>query len=317
MTTLNDRLSALPGVTAVCGINEIPFDTQGGMTYVPDGQAQAIGASPRTVTPGCFDALGVPVLRGRPFHANEHGGVVIVSEAFAASAWPGEDPIGKRLHMGVATGALVEVVGVSSDIRSNSLEVRPYPQVYQAWTSDAWFGPAHVIMRSAVRPDTLFPSIRAAVRAVDPDQPVANLKTMNDVIARTTSSRRFNLALLGSFALVALLLSAVGVYGLLSQVVAQRTREIGVRLALGATPKSVVRLMLKHAAIALAVALPIGLTGAFFATRLLKKFMFQMSHTDPAIYAGVAGTLALIVIAAAWLPARRAAAVDPADTIRS
>jgi predicted permease len=313
---LSERLSALPGVSAVCAINEIPFDSEGGMTYVPDSGTRPIGASPRTVTAGCLDALGIPVLRGRGFGPNEHGGAVIVSEAFAKSAWPGEDPVGKHLHMGVATGSLVEVVGVASDILSNSLEARAYPQVYQAWTDEAWFGVSHMIVRAAVRPGTLFPSIRAAVRAVDPDQPVANLRTMNEVIQATTASRRFNLTLLGSFALVALLLSAVGVYGLLSQVVAQRTPEIGLRLALGATPRSTVKLMLRHAALALSIAIPVGVGGALFASRLLRRFMCRMSETDAMIYSAVAVTLVLIVLAAAWLPARRAAEVDPALTMK-
>jgi putative ABC transport system permease protein len=314
--SIGERIMALPGVSSVCAINAIPFDTQGGMTYVPEGQTERIGATPRTVSAGCLETLGIPLTRGRMFAAVEPRDVAIVSESFARAAWPNEDPLGKRVHLGVITGPLIEIVGVSADILASSLEATSYPQFYQAWTADAAFPVTHMIVRTQSRPDSLFGAIRSTVREVDRDQAVAQLRTLNDVIARTTASRRFDLTLLGSFALVALLLSAVGVYGLLSQVVAQRTREIGVRLALGASPKSVVRLMLRHAGLALAVGIPLGVGGAMFASQLLRKFMFGLSETDPRVYAAVAIALAIVVFAAAWLPARRAAAVDPARTLR-
>lgn len=311
-----DPIAALPGVTAVCAINQVPFDTQGGMSYVPDGGTKAINASPRTVSEGCMDALGIVIKRGRALTANETTAVAVVSEGFANAAWPGADPIGKQVHLGVASGPLIEIVGVAGDILSNSLEGRASPQFFQAWNSTAPFPPTHVIVRTSMRPASLFPSIRQAVRRADADQPVAQLRSMNEVVLNTTASRRFDLTLLGSFALVALALSAVGVYGLLSQVVAQRTSEIGIRLALGATPGSVVRLMLKNAALALAIGLPLGIGGAVFASRLLSQFVFQMSTTDPAIYATVASALAIVVFAAGWLPARRAAKINPATTVR-
>lgn len=315
--TIEDRLGALPGVTSVCAIDQIPFDTQTNLTYVPDGRTEAVSAFSRTVTPGCLDALGIPIKRGRALRRNEPTGVAIVSEGFAATAWPGEDPIGRRLHIGVATGAVVEVVGVAADIYSSSLEGRPNPQVYQAWNDAAWWAPEHMIVRSSVRGDALASAVRAAVRDVDPDQPVARMRTMNEVVTKTTSARRFDLTLLASFALVALLLSAVGVYGLISQVVAQRAPEIGIRLALGATPSSVVGLILNNAALALAMALPLGIGGAVLASRLLQRYMFKMSTTEPAIYGAVAATLIVAVLAAAWLPARRAARVDPSQAVRS
>jgi putative ABC transport system permease protein len=314
---LGDRIEALPGVTAVCGLSQVPFDTQNNLTYVPEGRTEAFNAFPHTVTGDCLGALGIAVTRGRALAPTEREAVAVVSEGFAKTAWPGEDPVGKRMHLGVVSGPLVEVVGVARDIMSNSLEGRPNPQVYQAWNEHAWFVPEHIIVRTATRPDALFPAIRAAVRDIDADQTVARLRTMNEVVARTTSSRRFDLTLLGSFALVALLLSAVGVYGLLSQVVAQRAPEIGIRLALGATPGSVVRLMLNHAALALSIALPLGIGGAVLASRLFTRFMFKMSATDPSIYAAVAGALAAVVLFASWLPARRAARVDPAQSVRA
>ena len=314
---LGDRIKTLPGVTAVCGMSQIPFDPQNNLTYVPEGRTESFNAFPHTVTGECLDAFGIAITRGRALAPREPGAVAVVSEGFAKTVWPGEDPVGKRMHLGVVSGALIEVVGVAADIMSNSLEGRPNPQVYQAWNEHAWFVPAQMVVRTGTRPGALLGAIRDAVRSVDPDQPVARLRTMNEVISSTTASRRFDLILLSAFALVALLLSAVGVYGLLSQVVAQRAPEIGIRLALGATPGSVVRLMLNHATLALAFALPIGIGGAVLASRLLRRYMFKMSATDPTIYVAVAATLAMVVLLASWLPARRAARVDPAQAVRS
>jgi predicted permease len=311
-----DAVAALPAVTAVCAINEIPLDAEGGMTYVPEGETRMIGAAPRNVTAGCFDALGLRLRRGRPFTAHEQTRVAIVSESFARAAWPQQDPIGKRVHQGVPTGELIEVVGVVADALQNSLEMRAFPQLYEAWTEPSAFWPSRFVVRARVPPQSLFGGLRIAVRHVDPDQTVARLRTLNDVVGKSVAGRQFDLRLLGSFSLVALILAAIGVYGLLSQLVAQRTREIGIRLALGATPSSVVRLMLKSAGVALLIGVPLGLGGALLAARLLRRFMFRMSATDPSIYAVVALALAVVVLVAAWLPARRAARVDPALTLR-
>jgi putative ABC transport system permease protein len=309
-------VAALHGVTSVCAINEIPLDAEGGMTYVAEGETRMIGAAPRNVTAGCFDALGLRLSRGRPFTAHEQTRVAIVSESFARAAWPRQDPIGKRVHQGVPTGELMEVVGVVADALQNSLEMRAFPQLYEAWTEPSAFWPSRFVVRATVPPQSLFDGLRIAVRRVDPDQTVARLRTLNDVVGKSVAGRQFDLRLLGSFSVVAIVLAAIGVYGLLSQLVAQRTREIGVRLALGATPNSVVRLMLKSAAIALLAGLPLGLGGALLVSRLLRRFMFKLSPTDPAIYAAVSAALVVIVMIAAWLPARRAARVDPALTLR-
>lgn len=313
---MTEAIRAVPGVTAVCAINEIPLDAVGGMTYVAESDTRMIGAAPRNVTPGCFDALGLRLLRGRGFSANEPARVAIVSESFARTAWPGQDPIGKRVHQGVPSGALIEVVGVMADALQNSLEMRAYPQLYEAWTENSAFWPRRFVVRASVPPASLFDSLRSAVRRVDPDQTIARLRTLNDVVGNSVAERQFNLRLIGSFSLVALVLAAIGVYGLLTQIAAQRTHEIGVRLALGATPRGIIRLMLKNALIALVFGVPLGLGGAALTARLLRKFMFHTSATDATIYAAVAGALVVVVLSAAWLPARRAARIDPAMTVR-
>lgn len=311
------EVGAIPGVTSVCATNELPFDPQFNMTYVPDGATSPVGAFPRTVTPDCFTTFGIAIKRGRGFSTNESSRVAIVTETFAARAWPDQNPIGQRLHEGVAEGALIEVVGVAADTREMSLERRPYPVVYEAWTEKASFPPQRVAVRTAMPPASLFPAVKSAVRRAAPDQPVARLRALSDMVDRSLAGRRFNLMLLGSFAGVALLLAVVGVYGLLSQIVAQRTREIGVRLALGATTGSVVRLMLVQAGTALAIGLPIGLGAAIGGARMLQQFFFGVSVSNVGVYAGVAALLAISVVVAGWLPARRAAHVDPSSSVRS
>jgi putative ABC transport system permease protein len=312
-----DNVAAIPGVVAACATNEVPFDPQFNMTYVPAGQTEPVSAYPRTVTPGCFDTFGISITRGRSFSDHESGRVAIVTESFARRAWPGQDPIGQRFHEGVAEGALLEVVGVASDALQESLEQRPHPIMYEAWTAGASFPPARIAARADVAPASLFSAVRNTVRRVDKDQAVGRLRALADMRERSLAGRRFDLTLLASFAGVALVLAVVGVYGLLSQIVAQRTREIGVRLALGATHGSVVRLMLGSAAVALAAGLPVGLAGAAAAAKLVSGFLFGVSAANPLVYAGVALVLSAAVLAAAWLPARRAARVDPSQTVRA
>jgi predicted permease len=315
-TAIGREVGALPGVHATCALNEVPFDTPLNMTYVPDGRTTAVNANFRTVSPGCLSALGLTLTAGRWFSAQETARVAIVSEGFAAEAWPKQNPLGQRLHEGLATGALIEVVGVVADTLYASLEGRAHPQYYEAWTPASSFWPQRMIVRAGGEPAALFAPLRAAIRRVDPDQPVARLRTLDDMIINTLSARRFNLTLLASFSMVALLLAAIGIYGLLAETVAHRASEIGVRMALGATRGSVVRLIMRHAWFVVGIGLPVGLGAAALASRLLGSFMFGLSARDPRIYLAVAVALAVIVLAAAWLPARRAATIDPVATLR-
>ncbi len=310
------ELAALPGVTATCAINEIPFDEPGGMTYVPEGRTDAVGASPRTVTPGCFAALDVRLLRGRLFRDHESTRVGIVTKTFADQAWSGADPIGRRVHLGIPTGDLIEVVGVVSDSRQYSLESRPYAQFFEFASEDSAFWPERIVARAVVPPESLFTAVRSAVRRVDPDQPVARLRTLDDVVGASLANRRFDLSLVSGFTFVAIVLAAVGIYGLLAQIVAQRTSEIGVRLALGATRGSAVRLVMASAWRAVAIGVPVGLAGAAAASGLLRSFVFGVSPTAPAIYVLAASGLAAMAVGAAWLAARRAARVDPIVALR-
>jgi putative ABC transport system permease protein len=316
LSRLMAQIGALPGVTATCAINEVPLEMQGGMTYVPEGQAREIGASPWNVTTGCFDILRMRMVRGRPFGKHETGRVGIVTEGFAKQAWPGADPLGRRVHLGVVDGPLIEVVGVVNDSLQFSLEERPYPQFYEFMSEESAFQPQRVLVRASVPPSSLVAEIRSAVRHVDPNQPVANLRTLSNVVSGSVSERNFDLSLISAFSVVALLLAAVGLYGLLAQIVAQRTSEIGIRLALGATTASAVRLVMWNAWIALGCGVPIGLAGAAVASRVIRRLVFQVSVTEPRVYATAAAALTAVAICAAWLAARRAGRIDPVQALR-
>jgi predicted permease len=316
LTRIVESVRGVPGVTAACAINTAPFDEDANMTYVPDGQSRPVSANPRNVTRGCFDVLGIELRAGRQFAAVEHTRVAIVTESFARAAWPGANPIGQRVHLGVKDGPLIEIVGVVADSRQRSLERQPYPQFYEAASESSAFWPSRVIARTGAAPAAIFGPVRDAVRRVDRDQPVARLRALSDAIGSSTSARRFDLSLVSGFAVIALTLAAVGVYGLLSQIVAQRRQEIGIRLALGATTRSVTALVKTSAWWAVAAGVAAGAGAAALASRVLRQFMFGISTTDPRIYVGVAATLTIVALLAAWLPARRAARIDPLSSMR-
>jgi predicted permease len=309
-------LRALPGVTGACATSAIPFDGDPvTMTYVPDGETRLISALPRTIEGDCFSLLKVQWRRGRSFADRELARVAIVTESFAASAWPGQDPIGRKLHVGVPGGDLIEVIGVVSDSLQRSLERAAYPQVYEQASEKMTFRPTSMLARSSVPPETLFAAVREAVRRIDPDQPVARLRTLDAIVSQTTSPRRFNLTLLGGFAGVAFVLAVVGIVGLQHETVVERRGEIGIRLALGATTSSVVRLVLMRALASVTIGLAAGLGGAWLASRLLTQQLYGVRPTDPAMYAAVALALGAAAVLAAWLPARRAARVDPTTVL--
>jgi putative ABC transport system permease protein len=310
------EVRGVPGVTGVCAINEVPFDANATMWYIPEGATKPVTALPRTVTRECFEVLRMAVVAGRPFGAREPGRSAVVTANFARAAWPGGDPIGRRVHLGVPDGPLIEVVGVVEDSLQGALDRHRVAQVYEVMTGSAAFTPSRVLVRTAVAPSSAAAPIRSAVRRVDPLQPVARLRLLEDIVGASTASRRFDLLLFSSFAVMALVLAAVGIYGLLAQIVAQRSSEIGIRLALGATGASVVRLVMRSAWISVALGAVLGLAAARLASGLLREFMFGVSPTDPRLYFAAAASLAAIGTVAAWLPARRAARVSPASALK-
>jgi putative ABC transport system permease protein len=330
-----ERVRALPGVTGAGYVNYPPLTLQGGTArFMPEGAESASDgdveylANFRAVSAGYLQALGVPLIGGVHFDervpATQQGArAVMVNQSMARKLWPGREPIGARVKLGDAqsTAPWFTVVGVVGDMRQTSLDSPPQPEAYfsfeQPPSNAPFLWPRHLVVRTAGDPSTLAGPVRNAVWAVDPQQSISWVRPMAELVDADLASRNTQLMLVGVFAAAALLLAAVGLYGVLSFAVAQRTAEIGVRMALGAPPASVVRSVVWRALLLALVGLAIGIAGAFGVTRFLASFLFEVGPTDVATLAGVAAVILLVSACASYVPARRAAAVDPLSVLRS
>lgn len=314
------RIEALPGVDSAAVSAALPLT--GG---VPNSFFKVAGragmAEPGYLadhdfgTPHFFRALGIPLRRGREFTAaDESGRVAIVSEEFARRYFPGEDPLGQRLTQGQEAW---EIVGVVGDVRARGLAQDVQPIVYRPQSAAEASSNPHLVVRATVPPHLLAASVRQAILEVDPDQPVAAVRTLDDVIAGSVADRRLTLGLLGGFAGTALVLAAIGLYGVIAYSVAQRTRELGIRVALGATRRDVLALVLGEGMRLVLIGLLLGLVAASGLSHFLAKMLFQVAPTDPQTFATVSLVLLATAFLAAWLPARRAARVDPMVALRA
>jgi putative ABC transport system permease protein len=270
---------------------------------------------------GYFRALGIPLLRGRLFDDRDtmdapH--VAIVSESLAWEKWPGDDPIGHTIEFGNMDGDLrpLTIVGVVGDVREYSLEKPSGPIVYVNFRQrpEATYR-FNAVMRTAIDPSAVISSARSIVRALDPNVPPV-FGTLTEISRLSLKARRFNLLLLGAFAGTALLLAVAGLYGVMAYSVSRRTGELGTRIALGATPGNVLRLVLRQGLLTALIGVAIGIGGAIVLTRTLRSFLFGLSPTDPVTFAGVAFLLILVALLACYFPARRAAEVDPIEALR-
>ena len=321
------RARSLPGVSAAAAAGALPFDGGGGnSTFTAEGHESDDRSKIPTIkttvaSTGFFEAMGIHVVRGRSFtdaDDTKAQPVAIVTESLAERAWPNEDPIGRRLHFGGPQGRnpWMTVVGVVKDVRTERLEDSAKPMLYRPLRQASNLA-LSLVLKTEADPRTLGSALAAQVRAVDRDLPTYGIRTMDALVARATASRRFSTQLLGAFACLALLLAAVGIYGVMAFVVGQRTREIGIRIALGAHPNVVIRLVLRQALVLAAVGVVFGSAAAIIVTRLLAGLLFEVRATDPSTYGGIALLLAVTAMIAAWLPARRAASVDPILALRS
>ena len=335
---LEQRLETLPGVSAAAVSDSIPpfGGTRGrplstidveGRPQRPEGSGGMVAW--RYVTPGYFAAMGIPLRRGRPFSQLDRGAgaySVVLSESLARLMFPDEDPLGKHIQRG-PQGQWFTVVGVAADARNLGAEKTSWPEYYfvrkavpdVTWANQepplGWRG-AVVVVRTAVDPKLAASSLRGLFASLDPTLPVA-ISTMRQRLAQGTGRPRFQATLLAAFAAIGVLLAAIGLSGVMSFLVAQRRREIGLRMALGATPGSIVRLTLGFAARSTAAGLIIGGAGAYVATRWLRAQLFQVAPGDPRPLAGAVAVLVLVALIAAAGPARRAARVDPGTTLRA
>ena len=322
------RAEALPGVTAAGAADALPLDgSRSSVVFTAEGaeaddQSRVPTAQYASASSKYFAVMGIRLLRGRTFGDQDDGKaapVVIVTDSIARRSWPGQDPIGKRLHLGgpqATNNPWLTVVGVVDEMRTRRLEEDPRPTIYRPLTQRSGLA-LSLALKTRSDPDRLRAPLAAAVRAVDPDLPAFAVRTLDEMVAAATASRRFSTQLLTSFAALALALAAIGIYGVMAFVVGQRTREIGIRIALGARPGAVVRMVFGQALSLAAVGLAAGLAAAALLSRLVAGLLFEVRPTDPITYTLIPVLLAATAAFAVWRPARRAAAIDPIAALRS
>jgi predicted permease len=316
------RVSALPGVQSAAIVGNLPLTYNGDSMYIgvegipdppPDQQRDVIY---RAIGPGYYNTMGIPLLRGRDFteqDTTETAYAVIVSEKMAKHFWPGQDPIGKRLKPGATTSDSPwrEVIGVVKDVRQNDFVAEPKLQMYLSYRQLKLLAPNALVVRTSVDPMSLAMPLRNAVWAIDKDQPVSNIRSMEEIVSAAMARQRFSTMLLGIFATLALVLAAVGIYGVMSYSVAQRTREIGIRLALGAQRSDVLRMTMGQGLKLVSMGVGLGLIAAFILTRVMASLLFGVNATDPTTFIAIPFVLMSVALLASYIPALRATKVDP------
>jgi putative ABC transport system permease protein len=326
MDRVVDRVQAVPGVGQVAAVLQPPLSGTGGYDwgFVAEGQTESEAAGNpylnyEAVTPGYFSTFRIPILRGRGLSDADRAGtlpVVVVSRNLAERMWPGQDPVGKRIRWvdSTANGRWRTVVGVANDTRYREL-LQLRASVYVPASQQEWVA-TFLVVRSALPPASLAPALRRTVREVDPGLDVANASSMATLLGRPLAQPRFNAGVLLGFAVVAVLLAAIGLYGLISFTVTQRTREVGIRLAIGAQPRQIVTLFLKRGLVPLAAGCAVGVIAVLVGGKLLSSVLYGVTPSDPAAIAGAVIGFTVIAIAAILLPVRRAAESDPSAALR-
>jgi putative ABC transport system permease protein len=322
------RVQALPGAKSVAIAGNLPFTYNGdsapiGVEGIPDPPPdQHPDVIFRAIGPGYFTTMGIPLVRGRDFNEQDNLDTdmkVIVSEKTVRQYWPNADPIGKRLKMGTTTseGPWRTVVGVVKDVRQNDFIAEPKMQMYFTYRQLRSLMPNALIVRTAVDPLSLATSVRNAIWSVDKDQTVANVDSMEHIVAGAVARQRFSMLLLAIFAGVALVLAAVGIYGVMSYSVAQQTCEIGIRMALGAQRGDVLKMTVIQGLRLVGFGLSIGLVAAFILTRVMASLLFGISATDPLTFVSISLVLLAVALLASYIPALRATRVDPMIALRA
>jgi len=319
--SLIDRASVLPGVEAAAAINFLPLGGGESLSMLEvEGHPfeEKTLFEGRSVTPRYFAATGIPVLGGRVFTGDDASGrppVAIVSRSFARRYFPGQDPVGKRFHYQDTQAPWYTIIGVVGDVRQWSLESTPPMQIYMPlWQSRS--NSASVVVRTSLAPDHLASSMRALVRELDPAVAVADVSTMSQLVSAATAQRRFQALLVTAFGGVALLLSLVGLYALMTYAVEQRTAEIGIRMALGAQRSNVMRLVLRQGSSLALAGIALGVACAWGVTRWLTSLLFEVAPVDLPTFFAVAVLFSAVALAACYVPARRATRVDPMVALR-
>ena len=321
---LYQRLSTLPGATSAALTDRVPLT--GAQAPAPvavmgrplGAMSERPNANRHLVSPNYFSTLGIPIRAGRDFNERDSSRVphvVIINETFARRHFPGENPLGRTLITGMAQ-LPSEIVGVVADVRSTGLNTPPEPDYFlPALQRPETF--TNILVRTNVTPVAITPAVREVLRSVDPDLPLLQPQALSTRVAETIADRKLALMLLAGFAALALLIASLGVYSVMAHLVAFRTSEIGIRMALGASPSTVMRMVLGQGRRLTLLGIALGIAGAVLVARLMQQTLFEVSPADPVIYIAVAVTLLLVSEFAAWLPARRATRIDPVIALRS
>jgi putative ABC transport system permease protein len=323
------RVDALPGVERAGLTSDLPYTARANYQSLKiENQAGegSLGQDAlfRLVSPGYLQTMGARLRAGRFLDERDRNGAlpaVVVNESLARTYWPGESALGHRIDTGTGDGSplWMTVVGVVEDVKERGLDYGPKPAVYVPFTQTtiAFYQPSEIAVRTSVPPARLATALQQAVWAIDPEQPVSTIRTMEQIVDTELSNRQEMLSLFATFAGMALLLAALGVYSLLSYLVSERRREIGVRMAVGASAGMVQRAILGQSARLAAVAIAVGVAAALATTRSLGSLLFDVSPVDPVVMIAVSALLAGVVLVASYLPARRAAAMDPMVVLRA
>ena len=318
-----DRIAEVPGVESASLVRGLPFSGNGASVAItlPDRERPPEGMEPQvmfnTAMPNYFETIGIPVLRGRVFGNEDQANtprVLVINETMANRFWPNQDPVGKQIKLvvGEQTGTVIGVVG---DAKQYRVEEEQRPQVYDTYSQ----GPglfATAVIRTSVEPLSLSEPVRQAIWKVDADQPMWKIRTVEFLVDRNTADRKFLMVLMGLFATLALILTIIGLYGVISYLVNQRTQEIGIRMALGAQTADIMQMVLKQGMVMVLTGVVLGLAAAWMLTRLMSRLLYQVSATDPATFGAIALLLTAVALLACFIPARRATRVDPLEALR-
>jgi predicted permease len=324
-----ERVANVPGVVSAGAISDLPlFGSNTSDSFTIEGRPpipkeQEPTTEYHVVTPRLFESMGIPLLSGRDFadtDTRRSPNVVVINDAFARRHFAGEDPLGHRLRLQGQERDPLLIVGVVGNVRQLGLDQPPTPEVYVPFLQDPlsteYQRSMTIVARTKSDPGAIGGALRSAVTSVDKSLPVYALKPMTEYLRDSLSRRRFNLILLSIFSCVALALAAVGIYGVISYGVAQRTQEMGIRMALGAKPRDVLKLVVRQAMLLTLGGVGIGLVAAWALTRLMKSLLFNVTVTDPLTFVAIAVLMTLIALLAVLIPARRATKVDPLVALR-
>jgi predicted permease len=335
-TRLMERLAGIPAVSAAGASTDLPLGIRERRAFAIENEREANRELPHAVANESiigqyFDALGIPVRRGRFFTPQDDGAaepVVVVNETMARRFWGGDDPVGQRVAWGNNTqhGRWMRIIGVVGDVKQGPLDTETVPQIYTAWlqAGDRMLGDnvvgvlrsLRLVVKTQVEPSAMAKTIQQEVRAIDPALPVTAVQTMTDVVRTSAATPRFNTLLVGAFALLALLLAGIGIAGVLATSVSRRTQELGVRLALGARPRTLLAMILREGIALAAIGLAVGWPAAWMLSRVMGSLLFEIQPHDPLAFAGAAALMGLVAVAASGIPAWRATRVEPISALR-